>query len=60
MEAALADGVSAIASAMMRARPDDLPALAERMGTLARELEAPRLARSKVIDPDAERERRRR
>jgi hypothetical protein len=58
VEAALSAGVQAIADAMKVAAPSDLPALADRMATLARELEARRLARSKVVDLASRRERR--
>jgi hypothetical protein len=44
VEAALAQGVRAIAEAMARAKPEEFVALANRMATLARELEGRRLA----------------
>ena len=45
VEAALAAGVAAIATSMAKASPADLVTLADRMATLARELEARREAR---------------
>jgi hypothetical protein len=45
VEAALAEGVRALAEAMRRAMPDQLAGLAERMGELAGELKARRLTR---------------
>ena len=48
IEDALAAGIRALGDAVTRAPPEDLVQLAERMGVLARELEARRLARSNV------------
>ncbi len=48
IEDALAAGIRALGAAVTRARPEDLVQLAERMATLARELEARRLARLNV------------
>jgi hypothetical protein len=45
VEAALAHGVKAIAEAMAKAKPEEIVVLADRMATLARELEARRLGR---------------
>ncbi len=51
VDAALAAGISAVASAMTTATPGEIVTLADRMTVLARELEARRLARgSNVVD----------
>jgi hypothetical protein len=62
VEAALAHGIRALADAMARANPAAVPALADRMATLAKELEARRPGRSStpVVDFAAEAQRRRR
>jgi hypothetical protein len=61
VEAALAQGLVAIAEAMPRAKPGEIVALADRMATLARELEARRLgSAANVLDLDAARKRGRR
>ena len=48
IEDALAFGIRSLGEALGRARPKDLVQLVERMATLARELEARRLARLNV------------
>lgn len=58
IKGALSAGVEAIASSMSKANTSDLVTLASRMSELARELEARRLARTKVVSLDVERERR--
>jgi hypothetical protein len=51
VEGALAAGIAALAASMANVGPADLVGLADRMATLARELEARRLARaSNVLD----------
>jgi hypothetical protein len=57
VEVALAQGLKAIAEAMAKAKPEEMIILADRMATLARELEARRLAAADVVDLDAPRKR---
>jgi hypothetical protein len=61
VEVALAQGLRAIAEAMARAKPEEMVVLADRMATLARELESRRLAaRANLLDLEAARKRGRR
>jgi hypothetical protein len=54
VEEALATGIEAIAASMANASPAEVVQLADRMASVSRELEARRLARSGVVDLEAD------